>query len=224
MSVFEGLVGSTELPIPIEDYRIAWQLSKDVYNSHKIENLDTQIQVDYELIKDKEGKTGLWIAFSGSWEFLDWLRNLVFYRQDNPFDNDDTGDTTVHTGWMFGYKSIREHLLQDVYMMDFDYTVFVGHSAGGATACIAAMDLVTILGAHRALPKLYTFGAASPGNINFARMCDVHIPSHYKFVTQFDPVPFMPPGCPLLGLGFHQPGKAILIPGLKSHGLEHYKL
>lgn len=208
-------------PLSLTDYRICWQMAKDVYTKHKIVNHNTKIQVDYELLDYGEEKL-LLLAFAGSWDFLDWIRNLVFYRQDNPFDNDESGNVTVHTGWMLGYKSIREELLRELELLNFNRIKLVGHSAGGATACIAAIDLMTTFGVS-ILPQIVTFGAASPGNKKFADLCDMYVPHHYRYVAQFDPVALMPPGCPLLELGYHQPGKHITVNGFRSHGLEDYK-
>lgn len=219
-------VENNELPgagISLEEYRRAWQEAKSVYSNHTILNEESKIQANHKIITVK-GRKVLYIAFAGSWDFLDWIRNLLVYRGDNPFDDDHEGNARTHIGWTLGYKSIRDELINTIKELQFDDIMLVGHSAGAAACCLAAIDIVLQLGLEELnYPAIISFGGAAPGNKEFADLCDKYTKYHLRFVTLLDPIHLLPLGIRPLEIGFYQPGEYKQIIGIKSHGLDHYK-
>lgn len=116
----------------------------------------------------------------------------------------------VHTGFLDYYHNVRDDMMRilHVYLEDFAIMsksiVFIGHSLGGASCMLAAMECaIAVADAH---VSCYTFGAPRVGNRAFVRSYMKYVPDNYRFVCTLDPIPHLPP--PIF---FRHPGGAYRI-------------
>ncbi|KAL7799097.1 triacylglycerol lipase [Trichoderma ceciliae] len=112
---------------------------------------------------------------------------------------------TVHMGFLESWKRAREVVLPELKALRVKYPShpiqLVGHSLGGAVACLAALELKVSLGWHDV--AVTTFGEPRAGNSQFARFVDdvfdldgiIDLEKRaYRRVTHVDdPVPLLPP-------------------------------
>jgi hypothetical protein len=121
------------------------------------------------------------ISFSGSKELKDWGHDASISKA--PYK--DWGP--VHTGFSSAYEELKP--LQDSILDKRKPIVVAGHSLGGATATIAALDLKQ---RGYNVVSLTTFGCPRVGGTEFKSAYDkAGIPSH-RYVNSYDVVPRIP--------------------------------
>ena len=154
------------------------------------------------------------VAFAGTDSLDDWiLTNIILLKRaiTNPYTKDvhtPNERSFVHYGFYRAYMSLRSKIMP--YLEGKRDIVFTGHSAGGAIALLAAMDL-----AHQPYNKTITtvtFGAPRLGDISFANKFDDVIGGHnnYRVVKSLDPVPHTP----VIGYK-HCPAVKVVLPRLR---------
>ena len=154
---------------------------------------DSDTGVEYSIITDIQSNT-IGVCFNGSNDLEDWKTNFNFQTFNQ-------GIVKVHPGFAKGYKSIKKELEIDSICQHLPtYTgtnssevkiKLFGHSAGGAIAVLAGLDL-----ANKGFDnvRVYTFGSPAVGNLTHANIIDDKL-THYRFYNIFDPVPYLPPKC-----------------------------
>ncbi|CAN8098888.1 unnamed protein product [Discula destructiva] len=210
------------------------------------------------------GHPAIIVAFRGTYSLANTVVDLstvpqeyVPYRDpgeggggdgDGDGDDDDDGteqhkcaNCTVHMGFMESWRQARKlvlPVLQNARFNHPDYPIHVvGHSLGGAVACLAALELRLALGWHDL--TVTTFGEPQAGNAGFAAFVDAVfnlVPTEqqqdekvgllekrrYRRVTHVgDPVPLLP----LSEWGYRPHGGEVFItkPQL-SPGLEDLRM
>jgi predicted lipase len=93
----------------------------------------------------------------------------------------------VHSGFAKAYEEIRD--LQDTVIKKDKPLVVSGHSLGGATATVAALDLKQ---RGYDVHSVYTYGSPRVGYSDFKEIYEgAKIPT-YRFVNAYDVVPRIP--------------------------------
>lgn len=174
--------------------------------------------------EDGEEKPAIVVAFRGTYSIANTVVDLSTVPQEyvpypDPGDGDkskngtDTeqkcANCTVHMGFLESWRQARKLLLpvlKNVRATHPDYPIhIVGHSLGGAVACLAALELKLALGWNDV--TVTTFGEPQAGNAGFVNFVDRVfdlVPENgqgqtdlekqtYRRVTHMDdPVPLLP--------------------------------
>lgn len=184
------------------------------------------VAIDHGSTKDdgEANKPAIVVAFRGTYSITNTVVDLSTVPQEYvPYPDPGEGGTrkgndtvqrctncTVHMGFMESWKQARKlvlPVLKNVRARHPDYPVhLVGHSLGGAVACLAALELKTAMGWDDLV--ITTFGEPQAGNAGFVDFVDrvfelveddldgqVHDLERRKYrrVTHVDdPVPLLP--------------------------------
>ena len=124
------------------------------------------------------------VAFRGTQEAVDWLRNL----DARPEWHDTLG--FVHAGFSDGMDDVAAEL----NCLLGDRVALTGHSLGGARARILAALRIA---AGQPVDTLTVFGSPKPGFINVSRIIQKSGMGHISFRNRNDPVPLLPAILPL---------------------------
>ncbi|KAM5356231.1 hypothetical protein ACJ41O_002877 [Fusarium nematophilum] len=166
------------------------------------------------------GEPAILVAFRGTYSISNTIVDLSTVPQEYvPYPSpDDGGDKppekpehectncTVHMGFLESWKNARHLVLLHIQQLRAQYPSYpiqlVGHSLGGAVACLAALELKVSLGWDDVM--VTTFGEPRVGNYGLARFVDdvFHLDGQedlesrgYRRVThKEDPVPLLPLG------------------------------
>lgn len=169
-----------------------------------------------ETASDKKG--AIIVAFRGTYSIANTIVDLGTIPQEYvpyPAPDDDDKDSqqtlrrkcnncTVHMGFLQSWRMARTTVIPELKALKRKYPGYqiqlVGHSLGGAVACLAALELKLSLGWDNLL--VTTFGEPRVGNYQLARFIDKTFrldgPSNlehrsYRRVTHNnDPVPLLP--------------------------------
>jgi len=132
----------------------------------------------------------LLISFNGT-KFLDqWITDIRFLQQPPNQLNDYQDGMLVHNGFYESYLSIRDQVLDLLQYQPRRY-LLAGHSLGGATSTIAALDTAAWNPTH------YSFASPRVGNPAFAAQYQALLPYGQRVVNLSDDIPELPP--PVLG-------------------------
>lgn len=166
----------------------------------------------------EDGKQAIFVAFRGTYSIANTVVDLSTVPQKyTPYPSPDHGgdepaekpehechNCTVHLGFLESWKSARELVLPELAALKEQYPTYpirlVGHSLGGAVACLAALELKVSLGWDDV--TITTFGEPRVGNLALVRFIDEVFgldgseepeQRSYRRVTHFnDPVPLLP--------------------------------
>ncbi|PFH62548.1 hypothetical protein XA68_13130 [Ophiocordyceps unilateralis] len=152
------------------------------------------------------------VVFRGTYSVTNTIADLSTVPQPYmPYPGPDGGrpglectNCSVHTGFFQSWRSARRLVLPELEALKAEYPTaavqLVGHSLGGAVACLAALELKVSLGWHDV--RVSTFGEPRLGNDGLARFVDsvFHLDRgldvaswSYRRVTHVDdPVPLLP--------------------------------
>ena len=160
---------------------------------------------------------GIVVAFRGTYSITNTVVDLSTVPQVYvPYPSPDDGgeapakpeheckNCTVHMGFLESWKQARELVIPQLRVLREEYPAYpiqlVGHSLGGAVACLAALELRVALGYENVV--VTTFGEPRVGNYGLARFVDkvFDLDGHtnleerpYRRVThKNDPVPLLP--------------------------------
>ncbi|KAL7897556.1 triacylglycerol lipase [Trichoderma sp. SZMC 28014] len=169
-----------------------------------------------EVASEKQG--AIVVAFRGTYSIANTIVDLGTIPQKYvPYPSPDDGgempkkpshectNCTVHMGFLESWRSARDAVLPELKALRAQYPSrpiqLVGHSLGGAVACLAALELKVSLGWDDV--TVTTFGEPRAGNTQFARFVDDVFDLNgttelekrtYRRVTHADdPVPLLPP-------------------------------
>lgn len=200
--------------------------------------------------EDAKQEPAIIIAFRGTYSLTNTVLDLSTIPQEYvPYPDPGDGGTqgngtnkrctncTVHMGFMESWRQARKlvlPVLEDVRASYPDYPLrLVGHSLGGAVACLAALELKVALGWDNLV--VTTFGEPQTGNAGFVEFVDTvfglaeldgYDPDLekrvYRRVTHVDdPVPQLP----LSEWGFRpHAGEVFITKQQLSPGLEDLRL
>lgn len=159
------------------------------------------------------------VAFRGTYSIANTIVDLSTVPQKYvPYPSPDDGgaspekgshrcdNCTVHSGFLSTWQSARKEVIAKLTELRKGYPDYpiqlVGHSLGGAVACLAALELRVSLGLDDVV--VTTFGEPRAGNEGFVKFVDAVFNLHddkdplsrsYRRVTHTgDPVPLLPPG------------------------------
>ncbi|KFH45778.1 feruloyl esterase A-like protein [Hapsidospora chrysogenum ATCC 11550] len=166
------------------------------------------------------GDKAIMVAFRGTYSITNTVVDLSTIPQKYvPYPSPDHGggeppekpehectNCTVHMGFLQSWKMARREVIPALAALKErhpDYPIhLVGHSLGGAVACLAALELKVSLGWDNVF--VTTFGEPRVGNHNLARFVDAVFDlggdsdleeRAYRRVTHYhDPVPLLPLG------------------------------
>ncbi|KAL7936902.1 triacylglycerol lipase [Trichoderma chlorosporum] len=168
---------------------------------------------------EDDGQGAIVVAFRGTYSITNTIVDLSTVPQKYvPYPSPDHGgespekpshectNCTVHSGFLESWKSARESVLPELKALRAKYPSYpiqlIGHSLGGAVACLAALELKVSLGWDDM--TVTTFGEPRVGNSQFVRFVDdvfdldgiIDLDKRtYRRVTHADdPVPLLPPG------------------------------
>ncbi|MEM7031368.1 MAG: lipase family protein [Chloroflexota bacterium] len=160
------------------------------------ENKDTDTQGAFGVANNRD----FVIVFRGSEEtgIHDWITDLKFIKQVYPYQESNNKKVKVHYGFIQAYQSVREAVLDRVKKAPNQRIVCTGHSLGAALACLCALDVQ--YNTHKSV-RCFTYGCPKVGNSAFADSYNKRVPKTYRFVTQGDLVPKLPP------FGYHHVGE-----------------
>lgn len=148
------------------------------------------------LIYKSEEKNSIIVAFRGSKSWQDWVNDFRFtstglYRENYV----DEAGLLVETGFYTAYETARDEIigiLDDMNIENSTTLYITGHSLGGASAVLFALDYV-YNGYHPAqMVYLNTFAAPRVGNETFVSVFNDWIPNSLRVVNQPDAVPELP--------------------------------
>jgi predicted lipase len=146
---------------------------------------DTQLAVFF----DEESRT-VDVSFRGTKQVQDFLTDLRFHKVRVPFAN----ACKSHRGFLNGYMSVRDELMDTIRELDPERVRTEGHSLGGALATVFALDWSL---KQRTPLTCVTFGSPRVGNRAFVNAFNESVRS-VRVVNGADPVPFTP----LWSMGF----------------------
>ncbi|KAK3192690.1 hypothetical protein K4F52_001044 [Lecanicillium sp. MT-2017a] len=158
------------------------------------------------------------VAFRGTYSIANTIVDLSTVPQEyvpypSPDDDDDNDsprtrrvctNCTVHSGFFGAWESAKDTVIAQLLELRREHpdlpVHLVGHSLGGAVACLAALELKTSLGWDNVV--VTTFGEPRVGNAGLVDFIDgvfgldsTSERSLYRRVTHTnDPVPLLPPG------------------------------
>ncbi|KAL6878727.1 Alpha/Beta hydrolase protein [Trichoderma novae-zelandiae] len=168
---------------------------------------------------DEEKQGAIMVAFRGTYSITNTIVDLSTVAQKYvPYPSPDHGgespekpshectNCTVHMGFLQSWQSARKAVLPELKALRAQYPSYpiqlVGHSLGGAVACLAALELKVSLGWDDV--TVTTFGEPRAGNAQFARfvddvfdldgIIDLETRSYRRVTHVDDPVPLLPPG------------------------------
>ncbi|POR33067.1 Mono-and diacylglycerol lipase [Tolypocladium paradoxum] len=175
------------------------------------EGLDGRVQASHE-------HGAIIVAFRGTYSITNTIVDLSTVPQKYvPYPSPDNGskeppeepkhkcaNCTVHMGFLESWRSARDVILPALKALKAEHPSYpvhlVGHSLGGAVACLAALELRVSLGWEDVVAT--TFGEPRVGNYQLARFVDrvFHLDGDtdlesrsYRRVTHSnDPVPLLP--------------------------------
>ncbi|KAK7418223.1 hypothetical protein QQZ08_011326 [Neonectria magnoliae] len=164
------------------------------------------------------GGPAIVVAFRGTYSITNTVVDLSTVPQEYvPYPSPDNGgedapekpehectNCTVHMGFLDSWKSARPLVIPELQRLREQYPSYpiqlLGHSLGGAVACLAALELKVSLGWEDVV--VTTFGEPRVGNPGLARFVDevFHLGGQedleartYRRVThEDDPVPLLP--------------------------------
>ncbi|UNI15147.1 Feruloyl esterase [Purpureocillium takamizusanense] len=128
------------------------------------------------------------VAFRGTYSITNTIVDLSTVPQKYvPYPSPDDGsktprepprhkcdNCTVHMGFLDSWRNARRVVLPELQRLRAEYPTYsvqlVGHSLGGAVACLAALELKVSLGFDRV--TVTTFGEPRVGNYQLARFVD----------------------------------------------------
>lgn len=165
------------------------------------------------------GTRAIIVAFRGTYSIANTVADLSTIHQDyTPYPSPDHGgdeppkdpdhacyNCTVHQGFLESWQEARKLVIPELLALRKEYPGYpihvVGHSLGGAVACLAALELKVAFGWDDIV--ITTFGEPRLGNYQLARFIDqvFELDGHenleqrsYRRVTHYnDPVPLLPP-------------------------------
>ncbi|KAJ6788570.1 hypothetical protein PWT90_07994 [Aphanocladium album] len=153
------------------------------------------------------------VAFRGTYSIANTVVDLSTVPQEYvpyPSEGDSPAhrctNCTVHMGFFKAWQSAKESVIPEIMELRRTHPSkpihLVGHSLGGAVACLAALELKTSLGLDNVV--VTTFGEPRLGNAGLAgfinRVFDLKDETNvekrsYRRLTHVnDPVPLLPPG------------------------------
>ncbi|KAI8148325.1 catalysis At the Interface: the anatomy of A conformational change in A triglyceride lipase [Fennellomyces sp. T-0311] len=154
-----------------------------------VETFTTLVYDTNVLVARGDSEKTIYIAFRGSVSIQNWLADLtaIFVRYTPA-----TG-AYVHAGFLASYEDVKSRLMQTVNSQRQAYPNYkiaiTGHSLGGATALLCALDLYQQGASNLAL---YTQGQPRVGNPAFANyVVNTKIP-YKRIVHERDTVPHVP--------------------------------
>jgi predicted lipase len=137
------------------------------------------------------------LAFRGTHGNTNWLNNIDIRRDKFPQVKKFFFKPKVHSGFLMGYKAIREEVTTTMSNLVQKYPTYkfmiTGNSLGGAIASIAVLDLYPLFSRLEREITHYVFGSPRPGNRWFAKELNKKYSDCYRIVNDDDVVPFLPP-------------------------------
>jgi hypothetical protein len=145
------------------------------------------------------------ISFRGTSSFKNAQTNLWFSTSDSitserskSFIISGIGNGSVHAGFENAYLSVQSDCLQEIQKLateiqdegEVPIIYLVGHSLGGALACLCSYDLCIRF--PDLITCVYTFGCPRFGNRTFAQRFDEIVRNCYRIVCERDVVPTFP--------------------------------
>lgn len=183
------------------------------YNIIRIQTL--HIYTNYFYITDPKTKSACYIfynnnqidvCFKGTSTFNDICLNFDIYPRR--FINNNI---RIHNGFLKKYISMKKEIIKtiNIILQDTKNNIteisFNGHSAGGAIANIASLDLSYIY--NNLMIKCITFGAPRVGNKNFIDEYNKRIKKSIRIVNENDIITHVP--FPIIYTHIHKPIKLV---------------
>jgi hypothetical protein len=188
-----------------------------------------QLRVLLQGVNDTYGMVGhnpldeqIVVAFKGTnpKNLANWITDLSTGLVPYTHIASAPANALVHDGFYGSYNSMRAAMIANVnalLALHPTYSIlFTGHSMGGASAVLAALDITDLLAAAGAQNDvvLYTYGQPRLGNPTFAAFASTLLAQRtlgtWRSVHWRDPVPHLPPQ---IAFNFEQVGTEVWYTG-----------
>lgn len=150
------------------------------------------------IIGKMQDNDGCLVAFRGSDDLVNWIRNFQFW-QITPITFEDCDGCMVHSGFYTIWKNMKQLTLDTLHEVGCvsagkDNLLYItGHSMGGSLANLATFTLTK---AGYQVAKTYSFEAPRVGNKAFSDEFSrrfVHKFPVFRITNHMDPVIHLPP-------------------------------
>ncbi|KAI9298701.1 alpha/beta-hydrolase [Neoconidiobolus thromboides FSU 785] len=137
------------------------------------------------------------LAFRSTQDLENWISDLELV--EIPFSSANGIGARVHSGFLGAMESLSGSFLKalKIALQNQDYKAYkikvVGHSLGGAMACLGMIKAKDKLNLSWDRFELYTYGQPRVGNVEFAEWFDALPITVARSVNYNDPVPRLPP-------------------------------
>ena len=146
----------------------------------------------------------LYLVFRGTevgedFSFKDIVTDIKFKRRWH------VGKFKLHRGFLDAWQEVRHDVLAELWSRQSAFhegyrLVIVGHSLGGALACVAAYDL------SQFRPFVITFGQPRVGGKAFAKWLNTYTAGYRRYVYRGDGVTHVP-----FGFGYRHGGDCVYL-------------
>ena len=166
--------------------------------THTEESTDTELGLDQE-----EGDWYLY--FQGSFSFLDWIYNLMFFSK--PY-KDMKDPFRFHDGFIQKYKAVRQWIYRQLEDEEISELTVAGFSQGAAVALLCAEDLLYRF-PSLSIRETVLFGCPKPTDAQGKRILEERLGRihHYRYgndiVTELPPWGSRPGETYQLGPAYH---------------------
>lgn len=192
--LFQAAIQTTRDSCRREDYEIPLPRSFTQYQHLRAINPYDQkerpVATAYWSVASEGEMDCLLLSFNGT-KFLDqWITDLKFRQLSMDQTNNYLPGMLAHKGFYQSYLSIRAQVLELMQYSPRHYLI-TGHSLGGATSTIAALDTASWNPIH------YSFASPRVGNPAFASQYQALVPDGYRVCNLSDTIPELP--LPVIG-------------------------
>ncbi|ORX66369.1 alpha/beta-hydrolase [Linderina pennispora] len=141
--------------------------------------------------KEKE----IYVVWTGTRRIRSVLVDFAFVFEDFPTD---IPGSAVHAGFLESTNAVYPYIVKNINSLaeDYpDYTIaFIGHSLGGASAALSALQYAKDTLFNKDRIQVWTFGEPRVGNKRFAEYYTELLGNQtYRVTFQADVVPHVPP-------------------------------
>lgn len=179
---------TVSVPLGFTDYR-------ELSEINSFDDKERPVATAYWSVDQRGCMDTLMVCFNGT-KFMDqWITDIQFRQLAADQLNNYLPGMMIHKGFYQSYLGIRSQLLELLQYQPNTYLI-TGHSLGGATSTIAALDTAAWNPIH------YSFASPCVGNPVFAKQYHQLLPYGQRVINLCDAIPELP--LPVIGKILYQ--------------------